>query len=127
MVFVRFFVQYPVHTGVKDVRDMFGPGKKKINMKWASLVFADPIQHPERITEEMLHQATEMQVSRRCEIIMESIEIVRRTKNEDTRRSRADLCRKHYSFFMELMPYVDRNQKARIQECEKAMQQAGII
>lgn len=95
-------------------------------MKWASLVFAHPIMHPERITPERLHQATEGQVSRRCEIIMESIEIIRRTKYEDTRRGRSDLCKEHLTYLTKLMPYADRKQKAMIRKCKKAMRQIGI-
>lgn len=95
---------------------MFGFGKKKINMNWAELVFATPIQHPERITEEMLRQATERQVVRRCEIITESIEIIRNTKYEDTRQGRIDLCQKHIDYLRQL---------AMIQQCETAISSIG--
>lgn len=106
---------------------MFGFEKKKVNMKWAELVLAQPIQHPERITEELLHKATERQVARRSEIIMESIEIIRKTKNEDTRQGRINLCKKHYDYFQQLLPYVDKSQKSLICQCEKAMMQVGIL
>ena len=106
---------------------MFGFGKKKANMKWAELVFAQPMGHPERITEEMLRKATERQITRRSEIILESADIIRKTKYEDTRRGRIDLCKKHYEYFMQLKPYADKKQQATIRQCEKAMREIGIL
>ena len=106
---------------------MFGFGKKKVNMKWAELVFASPIEHPERITEDRLRQATERQVVRRCEIITESIDIIQKTKYEDTRQGRVDLCRKHIEYLVELKPYADKKQLAMIRDCEKALSKIGVL
>lgn len=105
---------------------MFGFGKKKRNMKWAELVFAPPIEHPELITESRLQQATERQVVRRSEIIMESIDIIRKTKYEDTRQGRVDICRKHIQYLVQLKPYADTKQLAMIRECEKVLMNIGV-
>lgn len=88
-------------------------------MKWAELVFAQPMGHPERISEEMLHKATERQITRRSEIVLESVNITCKTKYEDTRRGRIDLCKKHHEYFRQLKPYADKKQQARSSNVKK--------
>lgn len=106
---------------------MFGLGKKRAREKWISLVFAQPVMHPEQITDARLHDATERQVVRRREIILESIEIILKTKNEDTRQGRIELCRKHYAFLQEIKPFADRKQLSMIRECETALRNCDVI
>ena len=101
--------------------------EEKVNMKWAALVFASPIEHPVRITDDRLRRATERQVVRRCEIITESIDIIQKTKYEDTRQRRVDLCRKHIDYLVQLKPYAEKKQLAMIRDCEKALSKIGVL
>ena len=94
--------------------------KKIDKAAWASLVLALPRSHPEQIPTERLSAATDHLLSQLRNIIMESIEIIQRTKNEDTRQGRMDLCRMHLERMEKIKPFANKKQLAIIRECERA-------
>ncbi len=109
---------------------MFGFGKKKIDKAaWGALVLAFPPtpESAEQIPIEKLRRATEHVFVQKVRIFMESVEIIRRTKNEDTRQGRIDLCRKHYGYFLELKPFATRERQATIRKCGKILAQNGWL
>ena len=88
--------------------------------RWARLVLAAPMKHPEKISAAQLQTATEHLLPQLRDIIIESCHIIRRTRNEDTRQSRIDLCRRHLARMEEIKPFADKKQRAVIRECESA-------
>ena len=106
---------------------MFEIGKKKADKAaWAAAVLALPVEHPEQIPDEKLRLATEHLLVQHERIVAESIDIIRKTKYEDTRQGRIDLCRRHYDRLQKLKPFADKKQLARIRECEKTMKTIGV-
>ena len=93
--------------------------KKTDKAVWASLVLARPVSHKEQIPTEKLSAATDCLLTQWREIIMESVSIIERTNNADTRQRRIDLCRRHLKRMNELKPFADRRQLALIRECER--------
>lgn len=101
---------------------MFGFGKKKIDKRtWAALVMPSSKVDPDILSVERLSAATDHVLPQWRGIIMESIEIAQRTKNEETRRGRIALCEKHLRTMRKLKPFVNRQQLAIIEECERAV------
>lgn len=105
---------------------MFGFGKKKKRTvdkaAWAAAVFGKPVQNPEKLSEKELEGMTDMMIYQYHRIIMESYGIIQRTKNEDTRQGRIDLCLKNYEKMLILQPFSNEEQLARTQECQQVLQ-----
>ena len=101
---------------------MFGFGKKKINKAaWAEAVYGQKLKHPEKESEEQLSALTTGLLMQHHRIIMDSVRIVRTTKNPDTRQGRVELCHKHYQDMLKLKPFCNKEQLAMIQNAEDAM------
>lgn len=92
---------------------------------WANAVFDRPVKNPDKVSEEELHAATDMMLFQYHRIIMESVKIIRNTKNADTRQGRIDLCQKNYEKMKRLEPFADEEQRKRILDCEQALK--GIV
>lgn len=92
--------------------------KKIDKAAWASLVLARPVSHAEQIPTEKLSAATDHLLSQWQEIIMESVSIIQRTANTDTRQGRIDVCRRHLTRMNDLKPFANKKQLAVIRECE---------
>ena len=88
--------------------------------RWAALVLAAPMKHPEKISAAKLQAATDHLLPQLRDVIMESCHIIRRTRNEDTRQGRIDLCRRHLARMEQIKPFADKRQRAIIRECESA-------
>ncbi len=101
--------------------------KKLKKRKWVKTIYANRVRHPERVPDEQLREATEMQTVRHHEIIMESVAIIRKTRNDETRRSRIGVCKQHLTYLMLLKPFADERQRAMIEECVDTMTEIGIL
>lgn len=106
---------------------MFGFWKKLKKRKWVTVIYVNQVRHPESVSDERLREATEMQVVRRHQIIMESVAIIRKTRNDETRQSRTGVCKQHLTYLMRLKPFADKKQRAMIEECVDAMTEVGIL
>lgn len=107
---------------------MFGFGKKKVDkVAWAAAVFVEPPKHPEKLKESDLAAFTRELIFQDLRIINESIDIVQRTRNEDTRQGRVDLIGKRYTHLQTLEPYADEDSKAKILMAEERMSSVGLI
>lgn len=101
---------------------MFGFGKKKIDKAaWAEAVYGQKLKHPEKESEEQLSALTTGLLMQHHRIIMDSVRIVRTTKNPDTRQGRVELCHKHYQDMLKLKPFCNKEQMAMIKNAEDAM------
>lgn len=101
---------------------MFGQKEKADKSEWVSLVFAPPYPpNPELIPTQKLQEATGYLLVQLRKIILESVEIIRRTKNEETRQGRMALCEKHIARMRKIKPYATAEQLAMICECENAV------
>ncbi len=106
---------------------MFAFWKKLKKRKWAKVIYVNQVRHPESVPDEQLREATEMQVVRRHQIIMESVDIIRKTRNDETRQSRTDVCKQHLTYLMRLRPFADKRQRAMIEDCIDAVTRIGIL
>ena len=101
---------------------LFGFGKKKIDKAaWAEAIYGKPLKHPENESEELLSSMTTGLLMQDNRIIMDSIRIVRTTKNADTRKSRIDLCKRNYQEMAKLKPFCNKEQLAIITRAEEAL------
>ena len=94
--------------------------RRVFKAKWAKLVLGAAGRHPEKISVAKLQTATEHLLPQLRDVIMESCQIIRRTRNEDTRQGRIDLCRRHLARMEQIKPFADKRQRAIIRECESA-------
>lgn len=92
--------------------------------RWAELVLAPPVRRPEKISVGKLQAATDHLLPQLRDIVIESCAIIRRTRSEETRQSRIDLCRRHLARLEQLKPFADKRQRAMIRECEAAFSEA---
>ena len=100
---------------------MFGLGKKKVDKKtWAALVLGQSVSNPDALTVEKLSAATDHLLPQLCSIVLESVQIIERTKNPDTRQGRIDLCRRHLERMDKIKPFANVTQLAIIHEAERA-------
>ena len=95
--------------------------KKKDKAEWAAMVFSQPPKHPEKILEEQLIAATGIMIAQHKRITLESAEIVRTTRNQNTRTERLELCKAHYQELLKLERFADQKQKEMIKECASVM------
>ena len=98
---------------------LFAKGKDKA--EWAAQVFSRVPSHPENIPKEQLRAATGIMIAQHKLIILESAEIVRTTRNQNTRAERLDLCKVHYQELLKLERFADREQKRMIVDCKAAV------
>ena len=101
--------------------------KKLDKKKWVEVIYSNPVRDPENEPEEFLREATEMQVVRHHQIIMESVAIIRKTRNDETRQSRIGVCKQNLAYLTRLEPFADEKQRAMIEECVDAMTEIGIL
>ena len=85
------------------------------------MVFSQLPKDPERIPEEQLIAATGMMISQHKRIILESADIVKTTRNQNTRTERLELCKSHYQELLKLERFADQKQKEMIKECASVM------
>ncbi|SFE03513.1 hypothetical protein SAMN02910327_00169 [Peptostreptococcaceae bacterium pGA-8] len=101
---------------------MFGFRKKKIDKAaWAEAIYGQRLKHPKKESEEQLSALTTGMLMQHHRIIMDSVRIVRTTKNPDTRQGRVELCHRHYQDMLKLKPFCNKEQLAMIQNAEDAM------
>jgi len=100
---------------------MFGWRKKVDKAAWTEAIYQKKIAHPECESDEKLSKLTSFMLEQHHRIVMESVQIARTTKYADTKKSRTDLCNKHYHEMLKLKPFCNREQLALIQEAEKAI------
>ena len=106
---------------------LFGFGKKKIDKAaWSEAIYGKPLKHPENESEELLSSMTTGLLMQDNRIIMDSIRIVRTTKNADTRKSRMDLCNRHYQKMTKLKPFCNKEQLVIINQVEEALKSIGL-
>jgi hypothetical protein len=93
--------------------------KDKKKEAWCETLFGKKARFPREFTEAQLRRLTNDLLMQHDRIIRESAEIVRNTKNEDTRLSRIELMRmNYYEGMLRLKPYCDSEQLAVINEAE---------
>lgn len=101
---------------------MFGFGKKKVDKgAWTEAIYGQKLKHPEKESEEQLSAITTGMLMQSHRIIMDSVRIIKTTKNADTRQGRVDLCHRHYQDMLKLKPFCNKEQIAIIQNVEKTM------
>jgi len=111
---------------IKDFRSQKKHKVKVDKALWASIVIAQPSRtDPESIPIEKLRSATDYLLPQLRRIIMESIEIIQRTRNDETRQGRIALCEKHITNMRKIAPFCTDSQLAIIRECEEAMKKIG--
>lgn len=100
---------------------MFGWKKKVDKATWAKAIYGKEIKNPQLESEERLSTLTTFMLEQHHRIILESRQLIRTTKNVDTRRGRIDLCHQHYEEMLKLKPYCNREQLDMIRDAENAM------
>lgn len=100
---------------------MFGWKKKVDKAAWAKAIYRKEIKNPQQESEERLSMLTTFMLEQHYRIIIESCQIIRTTKNADTREGRVDLCRQHHQELLKLKPFCNREQLSLIQNAEEAM------
>ena len=97
---------------------MFGFGKKLDKGAWAEAIYGKKLKDPSQVSEAELSAMTDGMLMQHQRIIMDSLQIIKNTKNADTKQGRIDLCRKHLDQMEELKPFANSKQLALIKECE---------
>ena len=102
---------------------MFFLRKKKIDKAaWAAVVYVKPPKNLERETEEHLSSLTTLLITQHHRIITESVRIILATKNDETRKSRMEVCRYNYQEIMKFKPYCNKEQLEMLREAESMIQ-----
>lgn len=101
---------------------MFCFGKKKVGKAaWAELVYGQKLKNPEKESEEKLSVLTTGLLMQHHRIIIDSVKLIRTTRNAETRQSRIELSQKHLKEMRQFIPYCDKEQLAMIRNAEDAM------
>lgn len=100
---------------------MFGWKKKTDKAAWAKAIYGTEPKSIQHESEERLSELTTFMLQQHLRIILESSQIIRNTKNSDTRKSRIDLCHQHHQEILKLKPFCNPEQLAMIQNAENAM------
>lgn len=103
---------------------MFGFGKKKKidKVAWAEAIFNKTLKNPDKVSEEELSVYTTGMLQQYLRIILESVNIVKTTRNEETRQGRVDLCYTNLERMQKLEPFCNDDQKTMILQAETAIQ-----
>lgn len=78
---------------------------------------------PEKYTPEFLEKLTDQQAGNDFRIIMDCAQIIRTTRNSQTREMRKRLAEEHYAHFLKLKPYFSKDQSKRFESVEQAMKE----
>ena len=105
---------------------LFGE-EKTDKAAWAAAVFESPPKHPEKIDVALLERLTEMDVFQDLRIINESLDIIQKTRNADTKQSRIELTLERYKHLKTLLPYVDDESKSKIMTARNRMKSLGLL
>lgn len=99
---------------------LFGFGKKKNLLDWQKAVV---VNSPDRLlyTEEQLTKMTEALVSNDVRIITESMQIIAKTKNEDTRVSRQRVLAERVKHLETLDVFVNHKYAKLIAAAKRAL------
>ena len=101
---------------------MFGFGKKKIDKgAWAEAVFGKKLKNPNQVSEQELTAYTTGMLQQYLRIILESANIVRTTRNLETKQGRIELCHTNLERMKKLEQFCNDEQKAMILQAEEAM------
>lgn len=100
---------------------------RKSKAAWVKAVFSDPVPAADSVSEERLRKSTQRILEERRQIIEDSVRIIQQTRNEDTRQSRMELCRKHYQKVRELEPFADGKQREIVRECEQLLKEVNLL
>lgn len=101
---------------------MFGFGKKNTKIEaWAEAIWDKKLKNPNQITEQELSAYTTGMLQQYLRIILESVDIIQKTHNSDTRKGRMDLCQTNLSKMRKLEPFCNSDQKAMILQAEEAI------
>ena len=79
-----------------------------------------PVSNPDALSVERLSSATDYLLPQLRDIVCESVGIIQRTKNEDTRRGRIELCQRHLARMEQIKPFANVEQRAIIAQAEEA-------
>ena len=107
----------------KDVDEMFGFSKRRPQAGWAEALMEGPVLTPEKYTPEFLEKLTDQQAGNDFRIIMDCAQIIRTTRNSQTREMRKRLAEEHYAHFLKLKPYFSKVQSKRFESVEQAMKE----
>ena len=99
---------------------------RKSKAAWVKAVFSDPVPAADSVSEERLRKSTQRILEERRQIIEDSVRIIQQTRNEDTRRGRIELCRKHYEKVKELERFADSEQQKMIRECYEMLKEVNL-
>ncbi len=103
---------------------MFGFGKKKLDKgAWAEAIFGKKLKNPNKVSEEELSIYTTGMLQQYLRIILESANIVKTTRNTDTRQGRIDLCYTNLERMKKLEPFCNDEQRAMILQAETAIEE----
>lgn len=106
---------------------MLGLFKRRRKTAWVKAVFAEPLPDVDSVSEDRLYRSTQRILEERRQIIKDSVRIIQQTRNEDTRRGRIELCRKHYEKVEKLKPFADRKQREIVSDCEQLLKEVGLL
>lgn len=93
--------------------------------KWTEAIYGKKITNPEAQSVEQLTRFTTVMLEQHYRIINDSVQIVQKTKYEDTRQGRISLCRSHYQEMLKLEPFCNAEQKAVIERARKMLK--GLV
>ncbi|MBQ6342566.1 MAG: hypothetical protein IJI41_05540 [Anaerolineaceae bacterium] len=103
-------------------------GKETIDKAaWAAAVFETSPKHPEKIDVELLKRITEMLVFQDLRIINESLDIIQKTRNADTKQGRIKLTLERYKHLKSLLPFVDDESQSKILTIQNRIKSLGLI
>lgn len=107
---------------------MFGFGKKKMDKDaWAEAIYGKKLKHPEKESAYQLSALTTGLLLQYHRIILDSVQIIRATKNPDTRKGRIELSHKHHQKMLQLKPFCNKEQLDIIRHAEDAMRSVKLL
>ena len=99
------------------IMGIFGFHKlKKDKRAWALALYGKRLRNPEMVSEEELSVITTGMLMQHLRIIRESVSIINKTNNSDTRQGRIELCRKHLQNAKDLEAFCDKEQLAIVNQ-----------
>ena len=102
---------------------MLGFSKRRHQAGWTEALMEGPVLTPEKFTTEFLEKLTDQQAGNDFRIIMDCAQIIRTTRNSQTREMRRRLAKERYAHFLKLKPYFSKEQSKRFAPVEQAMKE----
>ena len=103
--------------------ELFGLKRRRSTLGWAEALMEGPVLRPERYSPAFLEKLTERQAGNDLRIIMDCAQIVRTTRNDQTREMRKRLAEERYAHFCKLKPYFSDDQARRFKPADQAMKE----